>query len=112
MPATILPWAGVDSNYNDGTVAHESQDEITKLRLENHALQLLLREHLNRSEYVQAEDGDEVSSTRRVRPTERNIVPPALVVQNQTKAQSEGRIAEKNKAVHIATPDVPVVPQR
>ena len=47
--ATILPWVGMDSNYNDETAADGSQSELTQLRLENQALQLLLREHLNKS---------------------------------------------------------------
>ena len=100
----------MDSNYNDSTGADGSQDEITKLRLENQALQLFLREHLNRFVSVQAEDGDKVSSTRRVLPAKRNAVPLAPMVQHQTTAQSDCRIADKGKGVHIATPEVHVVP--
>ena len=102
----------MDSNYDDETATDGSQDEITKLRLENQALQLLLREHLIRSVFVQAEDDDEVSSTRRFRPTNRNTLPQAPAVQNHSKAQSEGRATEKGNSVHIATPDVPTVHQR
>ena len=73
---------------------------------------MLLREHLNKSVSVQAEDGDQVSSTRRFRPADRNALPPAPAVQNHSKAESEGRVMEKGKDVHIATSDIPTVHQR
>ena len=66
----------MDSNYNDETAASGSQSELTRLRLENQALQLLLKEHLNKSISVQEEeDGDEVSSTRQALPTKENTIP-------------------------------------
>ena len=103
----------MDSNYNDDTAADDLQSELTNLRLKNHALQLLLREHLNKFVSVQEEEnGDEVSSTQRTLPTKKNTIPLASMVQNQTKAQSKGRVAEKVKAVYISTPEVLVVPQR
>ena len=111
-PAVTLPRVGVENNYDDGMSGEESQGEITKLRLENQALQLLLREQLKKSISLQAEDGDEVSSTRRFRPTNRSTLPPVPPVQNHSKAQSEGPVTEKGKGVHIATPNIPTVHQR
>ena len=61
-PAATLPRVGVDNNYDDVMAREESQDKNTKPRLENQALQLLLRKQLNKYISVQAEDGDEVSS--------------------------------------------------
>ena len=76
MPTTFLPKVGVDSNYNDKTAAGGSQSELTRLRLENQALQLLLKEHINKFISVQEEeDGDEVSSTRRALPAKKNTIP-------------------------------------
>lgn len=65
---TVLPKGGVDSNYNDDIAVDGSQSELTKLRLENQALQLLLRENLNKST-LQNEDDTEVSSTRWIVPS-------------------------------------------
>ena len=39
---------GMDSNYADSVAADNSQTEITKLRIENQALQMLLKEHFRK----------------------------------------------------------------
>lgn len=56
----------IDSNYNDLSVAaNNSQSELANLRLENQALQLLLKKHLKKNA-LQNDDDDntEASPTR------------------------------------------------
>lgn len=43
VPPIIQTKGTVDSNYNNDTAADGSQSELTGLRLENQALQLLLK---------------------------------------------------------------------
>lgn len=103
----------VDSNYNNDTAADGSQSELTGLRLENQALQLLLKQQLNKFISRQEEkDGTEVSSTRRADLAKKNTTPPIPIVQNKKQAQNKGRLADKAKAVHISTPEISVIPQR
>lgn len=49
VPPIIQTRCTMDSNYNNDTTADGSQSELIILRLENQALQLLLREHMNKS---------------------------------------------------------------
>lgn len=115
VPPIIQTKSIVDSNYNENIVVDGSRSEFTRLRLENQAFQLLLREHLNKSvSYQEKENGTEVLFTRQANPAKNNTTPaPTIpIVQNQRQSQSVGQITEKAKAVHILTPKVPVVPQR
>lgn len=70
---------GVDNNYNEDTTTDDSQSELTKLRLENQTLQLLLREHLNKSTIQNDENDTESSSTQQVMPSKNKTNPPIHV---------------------------------
>lgn len=74
------------SNYNDQNVAAtDSQSELTKLRLENQALQMLLKEYLKKNALLNDDDDTEASSTRRAVPPKYNITHPILMIQLKHK---------------------------
>lgn len=88
------------SNYNDQNVAAtDSQSELTKLRLENQALQMLLKEHLKKkcfAEWWWRYRGFLYSAgcTPKVQHNSSNFNDPT-----QAQGLNKGQIAEKGKAV-------------
>lgn len=100
----------MDINYNNqNVVVADFQSELTKLRLKNHAFQLLLKEHIKKNTLLNDKDDTEVSSTRREIPPKHNTTPPAPVVPTHAHTHTKGRIAEKAKAVQILTSKVSVI---
>lgn len=91
-----MPIGGLDSNYDDDMAADDFESELTRLWLENQALQLHLCKFVSQQEEA---DGTEASSTWWAVPPRESTVPPIPVFQNQAQAQKEGWLAEKAKAV-------------
>lgn len=66
----------VNNQYNDpSTAVAGSENEITKLRLNNQALQALLKEHLRKSASRNEEEDTAASSTKQPQPSKINKTP-------------------------------------
>lgn len=84
----------VDSNYNDNiTTADGSDDELTRLKTDNQALQLMLERHMKKSGLMEVNNDTAASSTKQNPPETRNVNDP-----------TEGWASEKGKAIDVTTP--------
>lgn len=103
----------MDNNYNMvSIVVGDMESELTKLRLENKALHLLLREHLKKYVFRNNEDETEASLAQTQSPKSHNNNSTVPEIPPPAPTQTEVRIAEKAKAIQITTPEISVVTQR
>lgn len=99
VPLAAQKRGAVNNNYAKSVEEGDSQSELTKLKLKNKVIQLLLNEHLKRQIQQIQENETEASLTRHFTPPNNNHTALAPAIPPSAPIYTESRAAEKVKAV-------------